>query len=187
MLRRYLAAPLALAAASILLPACSKKVGDDCAIGTRVCLSHDTMLVCDTGRFAAQGCKGKNGCVEPPYSAPPICDFSGDKAGDACFDNRDKVLCTGEEDGKITCVKDKYVIEPCRGPGGCMQLDNGVRCNRFVAKEGDACLEDSEGYYACDVSKKAALQCKKGAYIKVKDCGSSCEVDVTNNNMVDCR
>jgi len=172
---------------TLALAACSKKVGDACKIGTRVCQSKDMMLVCDTGHFAAEPCKGPNGCIEPPYTAPPICDFSGDKAGDACFDDRQKVLCTPDETAKISCYKDKLVIEPCRGPGGCMQLDNGVRCNRFVAREGDVCLEDSEGLYACDEEKKAALECKMGKYIKVKACRESCEVDVTQNNLVICR
>jgi hypothetical protein len=171
----------------LALSACSKKVGDPCEIGTRACLGKDAMLVCDTGRFSVQGCKGPNGCVEPPYTAPPICDFSADKAGDPCFDHQEKVLCTPGDDARISCYKGKLVVEPCRGPGGCMQLDNGVRCNRFVAREGDPCLDDSEGLYACDESKRAALVCKDARYVKVKACASDCEVDVTNHNLVNCR
>jgi hypothetical protein len=182
---RFLA--LLVVAATLPLVACSKKVGDACEIGTRVCLGKDTMLVCDTGRFVAEGCKGKNGCVEPPYTAPPICDFSGDQAGDPCFDHHEKTLCTPDESARVSCDKGKLVVEPCRGPGGCMQLDNDVRCNRFVAREGDVCLDDSEGFYACAEDKKAALQCKAGKYAKVRDCASTCEVDVTNNNTVECR
>src|SRR5205809_852534 len=93
---------LLLAVLSLALPACSKKVGDACPIGTRLCQGKDTMLVCDTGHFAAELCKGPSGCIEPPYTAPPICDFSGDKAGDACFDDRHRVLCTPDETAKIS-------------------------------------------------------------------------------------
>jgi hypothetical protein len=177
---------LVVAVLAVSLVACSKKVGDSCEIGSRFCLGKDTMLVCDTGRFVAQGCKGKGGCVEPPSAAPPICDFSGDQAGEPCFDHQAKTLCTPDETARISCYKGKLVVEPCRGPGGCMQLDNDVRCNRFTAREGDACLEDSEGFYACSEDKKTALQCKAGKYVNVRACASTCEIDVTNHNMVEC-
>ncbi|MFT3769438.1 MAG: hypothetical protein QM820_28710 [Minicystis sp.] len=170
----------------IALAACSKKPGDSCQIGSRACMDKQTMLVCDTGKYAVQACAGANGCVEPPYTAPPICDTSGNKAGDRCFDARDaNVRCTTDEKAKISCYKEHFVIEPCRGPGGCMQLDNGVRCNRFQAIEGDACHSD-EGLLACAVDGKAALQCKDGKYSVIRKC-DSCEIDVTQNNLVVCR
>src|SRR5262249_21371535 len=117
---RILAAPISVALISLLAAACSAKAGDDCSIGKHVRLDKGTMLACNTGRYVAVPCKGPGGCVDPGSS--PICDFSHDEGGGECPDTLEgKSHCTPDGKSQISCVKGKFLIEPCRGTGNCAE------------------------------------------------------------------
>lgn len=104
----------------------------------------------------------------------------GQKAGDSC------------EGSGFTCQEDVLALEcrggvlrevPCRGPLGCRETDEAVRCDTSNNRAGDACASSAEGKGVCSPDGSAILECREGVLEQTATC-SSCSV---NGDQVVCQ
>ncbi|NTX57411.1 hypothetical protein [Myxococcus sp. CA039A] len=105
----------------------------------------------------------------------------GASAGDDC-----------DEAGSFVCQENVLALEcrtgtwrevPCRGPLGCRESDEAVRCDTSGNVGGDACSSSSEGRGLCRRDGKAVLECRQGVLVETATC-ATCEVD---NSEVTCQ
>ncbi len=84
----------------------------------------------------------------------------GPKEGEACASVTDGTRCL---DAKVAllCQEDRLVRFPCKGPSGCSESGDGVRCDSTLAEETDRC---EEGSFTCRTDGKARLKCINGRY-----------------------
>lgn len=164
---------LALAAALALgLAACKKKVGDACQKGQAACLDEKNELACQDGKLVAAPCKGPLGCKVEGNKL--TCDISGNAAGDSCStDYEGHAQCGGDGKSKVTCVKGKYSVSPCRGPDGCKQQQDTAMCDISIAEIGDDCSNLKSGAYACSVDKKNLLKCDGSKFAVEEKCANA--------------
>ncbi|RYZ36321.1 MAG: hypothetical protein EOO71_32270 [Myxococcaceae bacterium] len=96
----------------------------------------------------------------------------GPGSGDSC------------DGGDYVCLDDAQALEcrsgtwrslACRGPLGCRELSDSVRCDTSLNMENDACAQDAEGKGMCSPNGVALLLCEGGVLKKTQDC-SSCTV-----------
>jgi hypothetical protein len=101
------------------------------------------------------GCQGKPGeaCTETPGS---------------CSDKASHLVCTGG----------KYVLETCKGPGGCTD-DKSVVCDNTKADVKDGCGHD--GARACSTDGSKELRCRGGQFDIEWSCRGSCALDESHN------
>ncbi len=104
----------------------------------------------------------------------------GQSAGDSC------------EGGGFVCQEDVLALEcragvwrevPCRGPLGCRETDDAVRCDTSNNRAGDACASSAEGRGLCRADGLAVLECRQGVLEETASC-SSCAV---NGDQVTCQ
>lgn len=104
----------------------------------------------------------------------------GPSAGDDC------------DGGGFVCQEDVLALEcragtwrqvPCRGPLGCRETDESVRCDTSGNGEGDACASSAEGRGLCRQDGKAVLECRQGVLVETASC-QSCAVE---NSEVTCQ
>jgi hypothetical protein len=136
-------------------------VGDGCAHdGARACsLDGKTELRCRDGKLAIEwSCRG--GCTLDA-SNNPKCTPTGE-IGDNC--RADSIVCDGAQKTQLSCVSGKLVAtRTCHGERGCeTPPGGGVRCDRTVALEDEACTEPDTG--ACDTTHKNVLICEGGHF-----------------------
>ena len=90
----------------------------------------------------------------------------GPKEGDACSTAAEGARCL---DAKVAlmCQEERLVRFPCKGPSGCAENAEGVRCDSTLAEETDRC---EEGSFTCRVDGKARLKCINGRYALESQC-----------------
>ena len=104
----------------------------------------------------------------------------GQSAGDSC------------EGSGFVCQEDVLALEcrggvwrelPCRGPLGCRETDDAVRCDTSNNRVGDACASTAEGRGLCRADGLAVLECRQGVLEETASC-AACTV---NGDQVTCQ
>jgi hypothetical protein len=104
----------------------------------------------------------------------------GQSAGDNC------------EGSGFVCQEDVLALEcrggvwrelPCRGPLGCRETDDAVRCDTSNNRVGDACASTAEGRGLCRADGLAVLECRQGVLEETASC-AACTV---NGDQVTCQ
>jgi hypothetical protein len=97
----------------------------------------------------------------------------GQSAGDSC------------EGSGFVCQEDALALEcrggtwrevPCRGPLGCRETDDSVRCDTLNNRAGDACASSAEGKGLCTPDGLGVLECRQGVLEQTATC-SACFVE----------
>jgi len=148
---------LFLLAALASLASCKPSVGSSCDKGEARCVDGKHELVCQAGRFIESPCNGPAGCGLTEHGTS--CDFSGNKAGDACsIDDEGAATCTNTAQ-MLACHGGKFALVPCRGARGCLNADGRAVCDTSVAEPSDAC--NDENLKACSVDGSQVLICRQ--------------------------
>jgi hypothetical protein len=85
--------------------------------------------------------------------------------------------CAGKT-SHLVCVKGKYVLESCNGPGGCSD-DTALVCDSTRADVGDGCGHD--GARACSADGSKELRCRDGQFAVEWSCRAGCTLDASKN------
>ena len=136
-------------------------IGDGCGHdGARACsVDGKKELRCRDGKFAVEwSCRG--GCTLDANNNPK-CTPTGE-VGDIC--RPDSIVCDGAQKTQLDCVDGKLAVNrTCHGARGCETAPGGgVRCDRTIALEDEACTQ--EGIGACDPTQKNVLVCQGGKF-----------------------
>ena len=110
------------------------------------------------------------------------------KAGDPCSGSAASCV---DPTSALFCGSGTLKPMTCRGPLGCKAANNAVTCDDTIAQLNDGCDEDNE--VACQVDKKAALECKGGVFTVGETCKGpngcvvagekiTCDNDVSDEN-----
>src|SRR5579884_360496 len=97
------------------------------------------------------------------------------KPGDSCSDTPGS--CS-DKSSHLVCVKGKYVLETCKGAGGCTD-DKALVCDNTKAAVGDGC--GHEGTRACSVDGTKELRCRDAAFAIEWSCRGGCTLDENKN------
>jgi hypothetical protein len=97
------------------------------------------------------------------------------KPGDACTDSPGSCA---DKASHLACVGGKYVLETCKGQGGCTD-DKTLTCDNSKADVGDGCGHD--GARACSGDGSKELRCKDGKFGVEWSCRGGCTLDASNN------
>ncbi len=159
------------------------KVGDGCGHeGSRACSIDGTKeLRCRDSKFAIEwSCRP--GCSIDD-NGNPKCLPTGE-VGDVC--RPDSIVCDSKQQTELTCVDGKLAAHrTCHGPLGCVtEPGGGVRCDRTMALEDEACTEEGTG--ACDVTRKNVLVCSGGHYRTQLHCLGPLGCELPGNYSVRC-
>lgn len=100
----------------------------------------------------------------------------GPSSGDDC-DEPGSFVCQ-EAVLSLECRSGKWRQLPCRGPLGCRETDEAVRCDTSGNGPGDACAASAEGRGLCRQDGKAILECREGILVETASC-ASCVVEDT--------
>lgn len=151
---------------------CSKaKPGDPCTSGKASCLDKSAELVCQDGKFVSSACKGPKGCYTSGDKL--MCDISGNNDGDACpRENDGNAQCTADHKTIVVCHSGKYQRQHCRGPGGCNDSGDTVKCDRGAQALGEACRKEQD--YECATDGKTMLVCKNDKWAIEQKCKKRC-------------
>ncbi|NNB90594.1 hypothetical protein HJC10_30790 [Corallococcus exiguus] len=96
----------------------------------------------------------------------------GPGSGDSC-DGGDYVC---QDDAQaLECRNGTWRPLACRGPLGCREQADSVRCDTSLNQENDGCATNAEGKGVCSPNGAAILTCQQGVLVKTEDC-SSCAV-----------
>ena len=158
-------------------------VGDGCSPeGARACsVDGKKELRCRSAKFATEwSCK--QGCTLDS-DGNPKCTPTGE-VGDAC--RPDSIVCDGAGKTQLDCVDGKLKVHrSCHGPLGCQTAPGGgVRCDRTIALEGEACT--AEGTGSCDTTRKDVLVCTGGHYKTTLHCLGPLGCELPGNYSVRC-
>ena len=145
------------------------KPSDSCAKseeGAATCVSDHQMIVCRSGKYEYEPCRGADGCVNEHRRA--MCDKSVAATGDPC--KQSAKACDAKGKAVLSCKDGKMsVLYGCLGPDGC-QAKGKLDCDMSVAEQGDSCDPQMEGASACSVNKRSILACKGGKFVADEDC-----------------
>ncbi|ABF88448.1 putative lipoprotein [Myxococcus xanthus DK 1622] len=83
----------------------------------------------------------------------------------------------------LECRGGKWRELPCRGPLGCRETSEAVRCDTSNNVAGDACASSAEGTGLCRADGQAVLECRQGVLTETATC-SACTVE---NSQVTCQ
>jgi hypothetical protein len=97
------------------------------------------------------------------------------KPGDACTDSPGSCA---DKASHLACVGGKYVLETCKGQGGCTD-DKTLACDNTKADVGDGCGHD--GARACSGDGGKELRCRHGKFEIEWSCRGGCTLDASNN------
>ena len=97
------------------------------------------------------------------------------KPGDSCSETPGS--CSDKK-SHLVCVKGKYVLETCKGAGGCTD-DKSLVCDNTKADVGDGC--GHEGSRACSADGSKELRCRDGAFAVEWSCRGGCTLDASSN------
>ena len=92
----------------------------------------------------------------------------GVKSGDTCEGGG--YICSSEKEA-LECRDKVWRALPCRGPSGCSESGDSIRCDMTGNADGDACAASAEGRGLCTADGKAVLECRMGKLVQVKQCG----------------
>ena len=95
--------------------------------------------------------------------------------GEACSDTPGS--CS-DKASHLVCTGGKYVLETCKGQGGCAD-DKSLTCDNTKADVGDGCGHD--GARACSVDGTKELRCRGGQFGIEWSCRGGCTLDESNN------
>ncbi len=98
------------------------------------------------------------------------------KPGDDCSDTPGSCL---DKASHLVCVNKKYVLETCKGAGGCNDEGKVLTCDNSKAAIGDGCGQ--EGARACSADGAAELRCRGGKMSVEWSCKGGCTLDASNN------
>ncbi|HEY8078904.1 MAG TPA: hypothetical protein VIF62_32455 [Labilithrix sp.] len=96
------------------------------------------------------------------------------KVGGSCLTGQSD--CQDKTNGLTCGTSGKYELMPCRGANGCTKQGAKFDCDDSVAMPDDRCDEENE--VACQVDKKAALECHSGKFVVGETCKGphGCEI-----------
>ncbi|MGH7272379.1 MAG: hypothetical protein ACREJ3_18270 [Polyangiaceae bacterium] len=97
------------------------------------------------------------------------------KAGGACSDTPGSCV---DKASHLVCANSKYVLETCKGKGGCSD-DKSLTCDNTKADVGDGCGHD--GARACSVDGTKELRCRGGQFKVEWSCRNGCTLDASQN------
>ncbi len=97
------------------------------------------------------------------------------KAGDDCSETPGS--CS-DPASHLVCVKGKYVLETCKGKGGCTD-DKSLICDNTRASVGDGCGRD--GTRACSGDGTKELRCRDSQFAVEWSCRGGCTLDDSAN------
>ncbi len=97
------------------------------------------------------------------------------KPGESCSDSPATCL---DKASHLVCLEGKYVLESCRGNGGCTD-DKSVLCDNTSAQVGDGCGHN--GARACSADRSQELRCRDGKFAVEWSCRGGCTLDANNN------
>jgi len=97
------------------------------------------------------------------------------KPGDECSDTPGS--CSDKE-SHLVCAQGKYVLETCKGKGGCSD-DKALYCDNTRADVGDGC--GHEGARACSADGSKELRCRDRKFSIEWSCKGGCTLDASNN------
>src|SRR5579863_10454713 len=98
------------------------------------------------------------------------------KAGQDCTDTPGSC---NDKTAHVVCVNKKYVLETCKGQGGCNDDGNTLVCDNSKADVGDGCGND--GARACSLDGKTELRCRDHKMAIEWSCRGGCTLDANNN------
>jgi hypothetical protein len=98
------------------------------------------------------------------------------KAGQDCTDTPGSCI---DKTSHAVCVNKKYVIETCKGTGGCNDDGKALVCNNTKADVGDGCAH--EGARACSNDQKYEIRCRDATFTIEWSCRGSCTLDANEN------
>jgi hypothetical protein len=98
------------------------------------------------------------------------------KPGEACSDTPGSCL---DKTSHLVCVSQKYVLETCKGAGGCNDEGKTLLCDNTKADVGDGCGHD--GARACSTDGSKELRCREGKLAVEWSCRGGCTLDASNN------
>ena len=136
---------------------CKPSVGSACEKGEARCLDAKRELVCQGGTFIESPCNGPGGCRLTEKGTS--CDFSGNKAGDACSAEDEGAAVCANKAGMVACHGGKYAFVPCRGTRGCVDAEGRALCDTSLAEPNDPC--NDENLKACSGDGSQVLVCKQ--------------------------
>jgi hypothetical protein len=97
------------------------------------------------------------------------------KPGEACSDA--PASCSDKE-SHLACAQGKYVLETCKGKGGCTD-DKALYCDNSLASIGDGC--GHEGARACSTDGSKELRCRDRKFSVEWSCRGGCTLDSSSN------
>jgi hypothetical protein len=97
------------------------------------------------------------------------------KPGDDCSDTPGS--CSDKQ-SHLVCAQGKYVLETCKGKGGCTD-DKALYCDNGLADVGDGC--GHEGARACSTDGSKELRCRDRKFSVEWSCRGGCTLDDSNN------
>jgi hypothetical protein len=119
-----------------------------------------------------------------PAPAPKPNDMPTGRVGNAC--RPDVVMCDGAQKTELVCTDGRLAARrTCHGPRGCVTVgDEGVRCDRTQALEGEDC--QGEGNGACDSTMKSVLICQGGRFKTQLHCLGALGCELPGNYSIRC-
>jgi len=167
---------VAVLALGLLAMGCSKKAGDSCEGAEAHCDGKKAILECHDAKLVRVECLGPKGCAEEHEGTEVqggsvtsmyavSCDISGNPVGSSCTD--DEVRCAADKKTMVSCKDKKIVNRLCRGPLGCNELPDEVRCDTSIEVAGTPCEGET---YACTEDKKQQLSCQTNVYALLAHC-----------------
>ena len=141
---------------------CSKKVGDSCSSGVKVCADKDKALFCVDGKLLEMACRGPAGCADAKDEV--FCDNKVAAEKDGCDQGLSALACTMDKKSELRCKANKFVLtSTCRGPGGCTFEGTTLKCDTDVADPKDPCEDEDD--LSCALDGKSLLRCKREKYV----------------------
>jgi hypothetical protein len=123
-----------------------------------MCVAKDAMIVCRSGHYRAEACRGPRGCQRSATRA--ACDTTRARAGDVCARPGEQA-CSTDEKELLVCREGKMTSSLfCRGPDGCRAEGSKLRCDLSRANLSDPCEPSMEGQHACSSDGASILACK---------------------------
>lgn len=96
---------------------------------------------------------------------------AGVQEGESC--NSERFACA-DVDAALECREERWVRIPCRGPAGCEEAGDQVRCDLSANRTGDLCPLNAYGQGRCADGGEALLECRQGQMVQTRSC-SACE------------
>lgn len=98
------------------------------------------------------------------------------KPGDPCTDSPGSCA---DKKGHLVCVNKTYVLETCKGAGGCNDEGKSLVCDNTIAAVDDGC--GHEGARACSADGTKELRCRGGKFSTEWSCKGGCTLDANSN------